>query len=282
VELGVSAFVTDDGPDPARFAAMLEERGYESFFVPEHTHIPARRVSRWPGGDDPLPRAYSHSADPFLVLALAAGATTTLRLGTAVLLLAQRDPIVTAKEVATLDHFSGGRVVLGVGSGWNREEAANHRLAPADRVAVLGEHALAMKEIWHHDPAEFHGRHVGFDPIHCHPKPARRPHPPILVGGWGPTTFDRILRYGDGWLAPRIGSIGELAAGVRKLTELAAGHGRPPLPVTAYVDPARPGDLAVARESGVSRALLDLTQCPPEDLARTLDEHASRTREVLG
>lgn len=277
MEIGVSAFITDEGPDPARLAAHAEERGFASLFLPEHTHIPVRRESRWPGGDGPLPRAYLRSADPFVALAMAAQATTRLRLGTAVTLLAQRDPIVTAKEIATLDRFSGGRTVLGVGAGWNREEARNHGVPVTRRTAVAAEHIRAMTAIWAQDQPEFHGEFVDFDPIHCWPKPLRRPE--VLVGGWGRSTFDRILDHADGWLAPRTGDLDTLVPGITELRRRAAARGRD-VTVTAYARPDAPGDLQRAAELGVDRAIVDLTQCRPADVPTALDRHARLTAAV--
>lgn len=268
MEIGVSAFITDEGPHPARLAAQAEERGFASLFLPEHTHIPVRRESRWPGGEDPLPRAYLRSADPFVALAMAAQATTRLRLGTAVTLLAQRDPIVTAKEIATLDLFSGGRTVLGVGSGWNREEARNHGVPVARRAAVVAEYVRAMTAIWTQERPEFHGEFLDFDPIHCRPKPLRRPE--VLVGGWGRSTFDRILDHADGWLAPRTDDLDTLAPGITELRQRAGARGRE-VGVTAYVRPDAPADLEMAAELGIERVIVDLTQCPPDEVPAALD-----------
>lgn len=271
MEIGVSAFITDEGPHPARLAAQAEEHGFGSLFLPEHTHIPVRRESRWPGGEGPLPPAYLRSADPFVALAMAAQATTRLRLGTAVTLLAQRDPIVTAKEIATLDLFSHGRTVLGVGSGWNREEARNHGVPVARRSAVVAEYIRAMTAIWTQEQPEFHGEFVDFDPIHCRPKPPRRPE--VLVGGWGRSTFDRILDHADGWLAPRTDDLETLAPGIVELRRRAGARGRE-VSVTTYARPDMPADLEIAAELGVERVIVDLTQCPQEEVPAVLDRQA--------
>ncbi len=198
MDYGVVSFVTDYSISPAELARVAEDLGFESMFVTEHTHIPASRESPWPGGAE-LPREYSHTLDPFVALATAAAVTTTLRIGTGVCLVAQHDPIVLAKQVASLDHLSGGRVLLGVGAGWNREEMLNHGVDPSTRFGRMREHVEAMRAIWTQDEASYAGRHVSFERIWSWPKPARPGGPPVLVGGSGPKVFDRVLAYGDGW-----------------------------------------------------------------------------------
>ena len=184
--------------DPSALARLVEERGHESLFFPEHTHIPADRTTAYPGGGR-LPRKYAHCYDLFVAMTAAAVSTTRLRIGSGICLVTERDPITTAKEVASIDVLSGGRVEFGVGMGWNREEMANHGTDPKRRVEVLTERVQAMKVIWTQQEASYHGRYVAFDRIWSWPKPAQRPHPPILVGGNGPTVFDRVLAFGDAW-----------------------------------------------------------------------------------
>jgi probable F420-dependent oxidoreductase len=179
-------------------ARALEERGFESLFVPEHTHIPLSRRTPFPGGGE-LPKEYSHTLDPFVALMAAAAVTTRLRVGTGICLLIQRDPIVTAKQVATLDLLSGGRFLFGVGAGWNADEMENHGTAFKSRFRVMRERVLAMKEIWTKDEAAFHGEFVNFDPIWCYPKPAQKPHPPVLLAGESAHTLRRVVEFGDGW-----------------------------------------------------------------------------------
>src|SRR5690606_19482796 len=199
VEFGVSTFVTDDGIAPAALGRALEERGFGSLFLAEHTHIPVKRESPWPGGGE-LPRPYYRTLDPFVALTAAATVTERLRVGTGIALVVQRDPILLAKEVASLDLVSGGRAVLGVGAGWNREEMRNHGTDPRTRMRLLRERVLAVKELWTEDEAEFHGEFVAFDPVYLYPKPVQDPRPPVMIGGAGPTTFDRVVEYGDGWM----------------------------------------------------------------------------------
>ena len=199
MNFGIGFFPTHDAMDPASLARLVEARGFESLFFPEHTHIPASRLSPWPGGPA-LPRKYSHTFDLFVAMTAAAAATTRLRVGSAICLLIERDPITTAKEVASIDVLSGGRVEFGVGAGWNREEMENHGTDPRKRMAILRERVEAMKVIWTEEEASYSGEHVNFDRIWSWPKPAQRPHPPILVGGNGPTVTDRVKAFGDAWI----------------------------------------------------------------------------------
>ena len=188
MKFGVTMFPTDYAIGPAELAGAVEEHGFESLFFPEHTHIPTSRRTPWPGGAE-LPREYSRTLDPFVALSAAATATERLRIGTGICLVVERDPITLAQEVASLDFISGGRFLFGIGGGWNLEEMENHGTDPAQRWKLLRERVLAMKAIWAEDEAEFHGRFVNFDPIWSWPKPVQEPHPPILVGGSGPHTF---------------------------------------------------------------------------------------------
>jgi probable F420-dependent oxidoreductase len=198
MEFGVGYFPTHDGMRPGEIARRVEERGQTALYFAEHTHIPASRETPWGGGRD-LPRKYWNTYDLFVALTAAAEATTRLRVGSGVCLVVERDPITTAKEVASVDHLSGGRFEFGIGSGWNREEMRNHGTDPRTRLALLGERVRAMREIWTQDEATFHGKYVNFDRIWSWPKPAQQPWPPILVGGGGPTAEQRVLEYGDGW-----------------------------------------------------------------------------------
>jgi probable F420-dependent oxidoreductase len=220
MDAGVAYFPAHDGLGPAELARLVEERGHRWLLWAEHTHIPASRESPWGGreGAPPLPRKYARTYDPFVASAYALSATRNLRVGTGIALVPQRDPIVTAKEVASLDHLSGGRFEFGIGAGWNREEMDNHGVDPRTRMKRMREHVLAMKAIWTQHEASFHGDFVNFDRIWSDPKPLQKPHPPILVGGNGPTVLDRVLEYGDAWMpnhgagiAERIGELRERA-----------------------------------------------------------------------
>jgi probable F420-dependent oxidoreductase len=263
MRFGISTFVTDEGIGSARLGQALEERGFESLFLAEHTHIPVSRESPWPGGAE-LPRRYYRTLDPIVTLTAAAAVTSRLQLGTGIALVIQRDPIVLAKQIASLDLVSGGRAVLGIGAGWNREEMRNHGTEPRTRMALLRERVLAIKEIWTKDEAEFHGEFVDFDPIFCWPKPVRDPHPPILVGGSGPTTFDRVVEFGDGWMPIYGRGASRLSEQIAALRERAGRH----VPVTAFGVPGEPEAVADLAAAGVDRVLFNLpTEPEPETLA---------------
>jgi probable F420-dependent oxidoreductase len=200
MDIGVEIFPTDQVPPPGRVAAEAEARGIESIWFPEHTHIPTSRLSPFPGGG-PLPEHYRRTLDPFAAIASAAAVTTSLRLATGICLLAQRDPIVTAKEVASVDYLSGGRFLFGIGVGWNIEEMQDHGVDPKRRRALVREKVLAMRALWTQDEASFDGDFVSFSPSWSWPKPVQQPHPPIVVGGAaGPTTFAQVIEYGAGWM----------------------------------------------------------------------------------
>ncbi|HEV7935594.1 MAG TPA: LLM class F420-dependent oxidoreductase [Actinomadura sp.] len=279
MRFGVTTFVTDETIGPMELGRALEERRFESLFVAEHTHIPVKRESPWPEGDE-LPRKYYRTLDPFIVLTAAAVVTERLILGTGIVLVIERDPIITAKEVASLDLVSGGRVIVGIGAGWNREEMRNHGTDPKTRMDLLRERVLAMKEIWTKDKAEFHGRFVEFDPIFSWPKPVQRPHPPIYIGGSGPTTLDRVLEYGDGWMPVFALGVDEIIARIPELERRAKEAGRGRIPVTVY---AVPGDRAAIErlaQAGVARVLFDLPSLPLQETYRKLDEFAAVVESV--
>jgi probable F420-dependent oxidoreductase len=249
MDFGVGYFPTHDGIPPGSLARWLEERGHESLFFAEHTHIPASRESEWSGGAE-LPRKYWHMYDLFVALTAAAEATTRLRVGSGICLVIERDPIVTANEVASVDHLSGGRFEFGVGAGWNREEMRNHGTDPRVRMAVLRERVEAMKAIWTHDEASYAGEHVSFERVMSYPKPAQRPHPPILVGGDGPTVEDRVLAFGDAWFPNYRGN----AEILRRAVELLARAERP-IEVHMLGVPADAAEIERVHEAGARRAV---------------------------
>jgi probable F420-dependent oxidoreductase len=230
MDTGVGFFATHDAVDPGPLARLVEQRGHESLFFAEHTHIPASRETPYVGGGE-LPRKYLHTYDLFVTLTAAAATTTKLRVGSGVCLVIERDPIITAKEVASVDVLSGGRVEFGVGAGWNREEMANHGTDPRTRMALLDERMRAMKAIWTEDEASFHGKYVDFDRIWSWPKPAQRPYPPVLVGGAGPTVEDRVLAFGDAWFPNHSPDVIEryVSAGFRRVVHWLPSAGLGPV-----------------------------------------------------
>jgi probable F420-dependent oxidoreductase len=273
MELGLAILLTDYSMQPARLGSLAEERGFESLFLAEHTHIPVSRETPYPGGTE-LPREYSHTIDPFMGLTAAAAVTERLKVGTGVCLVIERDPIVTAKEVATLDHVSGGRFMFGVGAGWNKEEMRDHGTDPRTRWAVMRERVEAMKAIWTRDEAEYHGRFVDFDPIWSWPKPVQKPHPPVLVGGVGDKVLDRVVAYGDEWIPNRVKSPEQLGERISELQRRAEAAGRARIPVTVFG--AKPEQRLLERleAAGVTRSLIYVRPEEPGEVERQLDQLA--------
>jgi probable F420-dependent oxidoreductase len=229
MNFGIAIFPTDYSISMPELAPAVEARGFESLWATEHTHIPVSRRTPWPGGAD-LPRDYWHTLDPFAGLTAAALVTRTLKVATGVCLVIEHDPIDLAKQVATLDLLSNGRFLFGVGGGWNREEMADHGTPFELRWKVLRERVEAMKEIWTKDEAEYHGELVNFEPMWSWPKPVQKPHPPVLLGGNGPNTLKRVVRYCDGWMPNR----GDIVSRIPELQRMAADAGRGPIPVSSY------------------------------------------------
>jgi probable F420-dependent oxidoreductase len=279
MRLGVAMFATAYAIRPDELGRALEERGFESLWLPEHTHIPASRRSPWPGGPD-LPKEYWHTYDPFVSLAAAATATATLRLGTGICLVVERDPITTAKEVASLDRLSNGRFLFGIGGGWNAEEMEHHGTPFKRRFRVLRERVLAMKEIWTKEEAEFHGEFVRFDKIWAHPKPLQRPHPPILMGGDGPTTFDRVVEFCDGWMPIGGRGLTDLAEKMATLRQRAEEAGRDPRSLSVSVFGVKPERASVDRlaAAGVERAIVIVPSAERDTVLPLLDAHAALLR----
>ena len=275
METGVAIFPTHDAIAPADMARLAEEHGLESLFFPEHTHIPASRESPYPGGPS-LPRKYAHTYDLFVAITAAVTATSRLRVGSGVCLVIQRDPIITAKEVASVDFLSGGRFEFGVGAGWNREEMADHGTDPRRRMALLRERVEAMKEIWTAEEASYEGEFVKFDRIWSWPKPAQRPHPPVLVGGDGPTVMDRVLAFGDAWM-PNYAPEGIL----ERAAELRARADRP-VSLQVMGVPADPAVLEAYAAAGFDRALHWLPSAPRGPVERELDAFERAIAEYTG
>ncbi|MDH3714252.1 MAG: LLM class F420-dependent oxidoreductase [Gammaproteobacteria bacterium] len=271
MKIGVYIFATDYTIAIDELARELEARGFESLFVPEHTHIPASRISPWPGGDT-LPDEYSHTLDPFVGLATAAAVTSKLRIGTGICLLTERDPIVTAKEVATLDLISNGRFEFGIGAGWNAEEMENHGTEFATRFRLMVDRAKAMQAIWTQDEASYDGEFTNIDAIWSWPKPVQKPHPPILLGGETKYTMRRVMDFCDGWF-PRGRAFADPAAEMAMLEGFAEEAGRDPATVSTSVFGAPPQQdfLARCREAGVDRALLVLPPKGRDEVLKVLD-----------
>jgi probable F420-dependent oxidoreductase len=279
VQVGLSMFVTDETIAPVELGRAAEDAGFDALFVPEHTHIPASRESPWSGGAE-LPRQYWHTFDPFVALTAIAAVTSRLRLGTGVALIIERDPIVLAKEAASLDVISGGRFELGIGAGWNFEEMRNHGTDPAARFEVMRERALALRAIWTQEEPSFDGSHVQFERIWSWPKPVQKPHPPIWVGGTGPRVFDRVLEYGDGWF-PNMPDLDELRVRIDELQSRAADAGRGRIPVT-YFGLRDPDEDKLVRmaEAGVDRVLLMLPPAGAEATLPRLERYAQLAARV--
>ena len=279
MDFGVSYFPTDESVEPAELARMCEERGFESVFVTEHTHVPVKRETPHPAFPDELPSEYKRIHDPFVSLATMAAATERIRIGTAICLIVERDPIVTAKEVASIDRLSGGRFIFGVGAGWLLEEMRNHGTDPGRRFGVMRERVEAMKAMWTEDEASYHGKYVDFDPIWLYPKPVQQPHPPVLIGGNGAKVLDRVLAYGDGWFPNRIGDEEHNIPRIEELQRRAAEARRDPIPVTLQIPPKDPGSLRRYEQAGVTRSvfMLRATDAAAADTTeRKLDEWAGR------
>jgi probable F420-dependent oxidoreductase len=281
MKFGVSIFNTEYSIRIDELARALEARGFESLWLPEHTHIPKSRKSPWPGGPN-LPKEYWHTLDPFVSLATAAMVTTRLKLATGICLVVERDPITLAKEVASVDLLSRGRFLFGIGGGWNAEEMENHGTDFKKRWKVLRERILAMKEIWTKDEAEFHGEFVNFDPIWAHPKPVQKPHPPIILGVNTPNARQRVVEYCDGWM-PIAARAGDLVAGVADLHERARRAGRDlnSLSVSVFAATGTEEAIRQYQKAGAERAIFPLPSADRDEILPTLDRLAKLTQPFL-
>jgi probable F420-dependent oxidoreductase len=278
MQIGVTMFATDYAMPIDELARETEARGFESLWVPEHTHIPTSRRTPWPGGGE-LPNEYSHTYDPFISLMLAAAVTKNLKLGTGICLIIERDTITAAKEVASLDRLSGGRFLFGIGGGWNAEEMEHHGTDFKTRFKKMGEQVRAMKAIWTNDVAEFHGDHVNFEPMWSWPKPAQQPHPPVLLGGESSHTLQRVVDYCEGWF-PRSRNPELVTKGMAELTDRAAKAGRDMQTISVSVFGA-PGDqklLDTYREVGTTRTILRLPSEGRDKILPLLDQYAKFLR----
>ncbi|MGV0791386.1 LLM class F420-dependent oxidoreductase [Mycolicibacterium sp. XJ1819] len=276
MEFGISTFVNDDTIDTVSLARAIEERGFTALAVAEHTHIPASRQSPYPMGGD-LPSIYYRTLDPFVTLAAAAAVTSRVELITGIALLIQRDPIITAKEAASIDLISGGRFTFGVGAGWNLEEMRHHGTDPKTRGALLDERIEAVKALWTTEPAEYHGRFVDFDASYLRPKPVQKPHPPILIGGDSDATVKRVIRHRAGWISNPLP--------VKRLTkriEQMRGGADHDVPLTTFGTPIDADYWQAMEQLGYRQANLLLPTKPRDESLRLLDEYAEAVAKYRG
>jgi len=282
MKIGAAMFFTDYSMAPGELARALEERGFDSVWAPEHSHIPVARVSAFPSGGE-LPKKYYDAMDPFVALTAAAAATTTLQIGTGVCLVMQRDPIQTAKLVASIDQVSQGRFLFGVGNGWNADEMANHGTHFKARHKIARERIEAMRAIWTQDKAEYHGAFVNFDPMMAWPKPVQKPNPPILVGGAFPYGARRAIRYGDGWMPhrarPNYPNVADL---IPQYRDLVAQSDRDPasVPVTIWGATEDMPMLERDRGLGVVRVIVSLDSARADVILPELDRWADIIRRL--
>ncbi len=290
MKFGLSMFSTDTSATPADVARAVEAQGFESYWVSEHSNMPVATEFPLPG---PIPREYSSMLDPFVALTAAATVTSRIKLGTAICLLTQRDPINCAKLVASIDHLSNGRMLFGIGAGWNEPEMRNHGTDPATRFRLMRERVGAMKALWTNDEAEYHGRLVDFEPTWQWPKPVQKPHPPILVAGAGPNVLKRVVAYGDGWIPSvtpvaleemkgRVTSMAELAQLVPQLHRLAAEKGRPRPSVTITGMALDAQTFETLSGLDVERMILRLTPAPLEDVLAQIEDCTTQVKAVGG
>ena len=290
MKFGISMFPTDFSAHPAELARAIEDHGFDSFWVSEHSHMPLD--TEFPMADS-VPRDYASMLDPFVALAAAAAVTSRIKLGTAICLVPQRDPINCAKEVASLDHISNGRVLFGIGAGWNEPEMRNHGTDPAKRFKVMRERVEAMRALWTNEEAEYHGELEDFDPVWQWPKPVQKPHPPVLVAGAHPNVLKRAVAYGDGWLPVvvpehteqtegRMTSIAELTEWAPRLRQMADEAGKPQPIITTLGMVPNADLLATYEQIGIDRVVLGLTSVPMEEALQQLQGHVASIEAAGG
>jgi probable F420-dependent oxidoreductase len=275
MKIGVTMFATDYAIRPDDLARECEARGFESIWFPEHTHIPASRKSPWPGGGE-LPKEYWHTHDLFVALMAAAAATKTIKIGSGICLVIERDPILMAKEVASVDALSNGRLLFGIGGGWNAEEMEHHGAPFKKRWKVLRERIEAMKEIWTKEEAEYHGEFVNFEKIWSYPKPAQKPNPPILLGTLTTKGIDRVVRYCDGWIPVGV-TPKTLPDAQQELKTRAeqAGRNVSEFPISIFGAPGKEDTLKQFRDLGVDRGVVFLPSAGADKVLPMLDQYAT-------
>jgi len=276
MKFGISTFVNDDTIDTVSLARAIEDRGFDALAIAEHTHIPASRESPYPLGGE-LPPQYYRTLDPFVTLAAAAAVTSRIELITGIALLIQRDPIITAKEAASIDLISGGRFVFGVGAGWNLEEMRNHGTDPKARGAVLDERIEAIKALWTDEPAEYHGKYVNFDASYLRPKPVQQPSPPIFIGGDSDATVKRVIRHNAGWIS----NPNKADALRKRIDQMRDGAGHD-IPLAMFGTPPQPNYWHAVDDLGFDQVALMLPTLPTDESLRLLDEYAAKVDEYRG
>lgn len=278
MDVGILMFMTDYALPVTELAPALEDRGFESLWIPEHSHIPISRRSQYPAGGD-LPKRYYDCMDPFPVIGAAAAATSSLKVATGICVISQRDPIQTAKSVATVDHLSNGRFIFGTGVGWNQDEIENHGTNFKTRLSLTRERIEAMREIWTKSKPEYHGKFVDFGPMMTWPKPIQKPHPPILVGGGWPHAAKRALEYGDGWMPNSIRPDYHILDKVEAWERMKQDYGRE-VPLTCCLVETDPDEWTRYRDSGVSRIIVEVPPGTREETMPLLDTLAKGMARV--
>ena len=276
MNIGISTFPTDYSADIAVLARRAEELGFESFWVPEHPILPVKTSSPWPGSPDGvIPKVYADIVDPFVALARASAVTSTIKLGTGICLVPERNPLLLAKEVATLDMYSGGRFLFGIGAGWHREETGIMGGDFAHRWTQTRESVLAMKELWTKVESEFHGDYYDFPPVYSFPRPTQRPHPPVLLGGMARNVFRRVVDYGDGWMPNRV-TPEQVKQGRAAIEELALAADRDPssISVSIFGQAADPALIEQLRDAGADRVMIRLETAAEEESIASLESIA--------
>ena len=284
LKFGTSMFFTDYSMAPGELGKALEERGFESVWAPEHSHIPLSRKTPFPAGGD-VPKRYYDAMDPFVTLTVAAMATKTLKVGTGVCLVAQRDPIQTAKLVASIDQVSGGRFLFGIGNGWNQDEMENHGTVFTTRHKLARERVEAMKAIWTQTKPEYHGEFVNFGPMMAWPKPVQKPHPPVIVGGAFPYSARRAIRYGEGWIPQAArGGYSEIADMIPEFRKMATEAGRDPksIEITVWFPKQDPDLMKRYEDLGVARVVFNLDSEKADTVLPVIDSLAGLMRKVNG
>ena len=276
MKIGISTFPTDYSPDIALIARRAEELGFESLWVPEHVVLPAYAATSWPGSSDGvIPRVYADIADPFVALSRASAVTERLKLGTAICLVPEHNPLLLAKEVATLDMYSGGRFLFGIGAGWLREETEVMGGDFDHRWAQTRESVLAMKELWTQTKSEYHGKYYDFPGVYSFPRPVQRPHPPVLLGGMAANVFKRVVGWGDGWIPNRV-TPDEVRQGRLTLNELARAAGRDPesIEITVFGQPPDADLIRRYEEAGAVRIVVRLAGVEEDQTMEQVDRIA--------